>query len=242
MNKTETEVLLERVNLSIEEVYEIIRKGVASRYKTMKQLRACTTVDDLVQDVLEFYLEEMASVGEPRLKHYIEKYNDKEHIINLIKQTSYQLPVYYARTKEVSYSCDTLSFDFVYTLNDKEVAFSEMIADQKRDTQPFCRVMDEDFYEFLRRELEDVNFNLIKAAYLKRRRIENSILLSIDVFNKLYTEAHNKTITQLNIVKDLCDGYKPKELKHKYKSFRANLDIIRNVLRNVISKYGNESA
>ena len=242
MNKTETEVLLERVNLTVEEVYDIIRKGVTSRYKTMKQLRASTTIDDLVQDVFAFYLDEMASVGEPRLKHYIEKYNNREHIINLIKHTSYQLPVYYARTKEVSYCCDTLSFDFVYSLNDRMVSFSEMVADQKIDTQPFYRIMDEDFYEFLRRELEDANFNILKAAYLKHRRINKSILLSIDVFNEIYSKARDKTTVQLGIIKDLCGGYKAKELRHKYTSFRANLDIIKKVLKDTIKKYEYESA
>ena len=89
MDRTETETLLEGINLTMNEIYTTIKNSIAWRYKTVSQLWGYTTVDDMAQEVLLYYLSVMRSTGEIRLNHYIKKYNDRQHIINMLKQTSY---------------------------------------------------------------------------------------------------------------------------------------------------------
>ena len=73
---TETEELLKGIDMSIEDIYDIMRKGVANRYRMVSQLWGYETVDDMVNSLWLYYLSPMKSTGEIRLHYYIKKYND----------------------------------------------------------------------------------------------------------------------------------------------------------------------
>lgn len=238
MSKTETEVLLERINLSIPEVYDIIKRGVTSRYNSMRQLKTCTTVDDLTQNVLLFYLDKMETANDIRLNHYIKKYNDREHIINLIKQTSYQLPIYYARTQEVINISKTCSLDYEYCIDNHYVAFGEFVEDVKASKQITNNVMHKDFMMILKKELQRINYKIIKNNRLKHINRKNRHTEKYSILGMRKTALENTEI-QLNIIKDLCDGYKQKELRKRHRAFSSNLQIIRGALKTIIYKYNN---
>ena len=71
LNITETEQLLNNIGMSIEDVNDIVKKGVANRFRTMSQLWGYDTVDDLAQITLLYYLSPMKNTGETRLNYYI---------------------------------------------------------------------------------------------------------------------------------------------------------------------------
>lgn len=232
--KTETEVLLERINLTMEEVYDIVRKGVASRYNSIKMLRSCTTVDDLTQKVLLYYMDEMP-IGDIRLNHYIKKYNNKEHIVNLIRQTSYQLPVNYANSQEALNICKTYSLDYSYYLNDSYVEFGEMVEDVKASREIFDNLMLEDFKSVLRKELNRINLKLLKKSRQNKYKVNKLDIKK--VLPELKATAKEKTDLQMQIIQDLCDGYTAGEIRKKKVNFIKNIQIIRGALKTIISKY-----
>ena len=56
-NITETEQLLNSIGMSIMEVQDIIKKGVANRFKSMVQLWGYDTVEDLSQNLMLYYID-----------------------------------------------------------------------------------------------------------------------------------------------------------------------------------------
>lgn len=233
--KTETEVLMERINLTMEEVYDVVRKGVASRYNSIKMLRACTTVDDLTQKVILYYLDEMP-IGDRRLDHYIKKYNNKQHIINLIRQTSYQLPVSYAKSQEAINQCKMLSLDYGYYLNDSYLEFGEIVEDVKATREIFDNLMLEDFKSILRKELNRVNLKLLKQARQNICRVNKLNLKK--VLPELQATAKEKTDMQMQLIQYMCDGYTAVEARKKgIINVNKNIKIIKSVLKTVVNKY-----
>ena len=58
-NTNNTEELLKTIDLTLDEIYKIIKEGVTRRYSSFGQLRSLTTPDDMAQEVLLYYLSTM---------------------------------------------------------------------------------------------------------------------------------------------------------------------------------------
>ena len=238
MKQTETETgkLLATIDLTLEDIYALIRKCVAHRYKHFSRLQSYTSVDDMTQDVFLYYLSPMKSTNEIRLNHYIKEYKDKQHIINLIKQTSYQLPLYTLRrkdAKEIPISLQSVIYEanfFVDTLED-------VIEDTKLSNEFSNVEFTTDIMKLLVEALNEANYSILKQKAEKKKTKYNAKNLPFMLNIKNCFLAYNRTKIQLRIIQDLADGYKNSELAKKYISFNKDIKIIREVFTNKINKY-----
>ena len=162
ITKTETEQLLNDIDMSIEDIYDIIKKGVANRFKIMKQLWGYDTVDDLSQNLILYYLSPMKTTGEIRLNYYIKKYNDKKHIENQIRLAAYQSPICRARRQEIKNR--PVSFDQEYSLtnNNSVLSFEETIEDEHTTVKFEDNLLLEDLITELTETLNQINLDYLK--------------------------------------------------------------------------------
>lgn len=223
MNKTETEILLESIDTTLDEVTTIVKNCVAWKYKTMPQLWGYETVEDMSQKVLVYLLSTMKSTGDIRLNHYIKKYNDKKHILNLIRQSALQLPLYTLRSAELKHK--PLSFQIELPNNgyDSADTLLDILIDEKASTEIENRLFREDFMQLLIDELNKANFYILKST-----ATNTELPFLFDTTN--YVKICNRTKTQLAIIQDLYNGYKKKELAQKYSNFKDHLAVVKQVL------------
>lgn len=233
MNKTETEKLLETINLSMDDIYNIAKLGVAQRYKNITKLWNYNTVDDTVQDVITYYLSTMESTGDIRLNYYIKKYQNREHIVNLIKQTSYQLPLRYLKRKELTHLPLSLDITVEETSNK---TLLDTIIDPKGEYD-FNTIETKDFIESVLRELDNINYDRVRKLYSKYFA-KRSLLLNVNTYLYVYSKAQDKTDKQLDIIMDLYSGKAVKELQEKYQNFRAEYKIIKDAVKKVLLDSG----
>lgn len=231
ITKTETEQLLNNIGMSIEEMQDIIKKGVANRFKHMSQLWGYDTVDDLSQNLILYYLSPMKTTGEIRLNYYIKKYNDKKHIENQIRLAAYQSPICRARRQEIKNR--PVSFDQEYSLtnNNGALSFEETIEDEHMTMKFEDNLLLEDLITELTETLNQINLD-----YLKKQSKKDSLSFLIDMNN--YVLVTNQTKIQLNILKDLFYGYKRCELNKKYSNYNKQITIIKNALTKLYPQYG----
>lgn len=233
--KTETETLLESINLSIDDVYAIIKKGVSARNKSIEQLHNYTSIEDMTQDVLAYYLSVMQSTNDIRLNYYIRKYHDREHIINLIKQSSYQYPLELLRKQDFKSNATALSLYNIVADKDGPVYLIDTL-EAKDDyiAKLMVRLNDEKFLDDLTNSLMETNFELLKNDYIKHEQshaVEKlPFLLNVKNFTFTYSYALKRTKQQLCIIKDFLWGFTKKELAKKYAQFKKDLIIIKKVL------------
>ena len=235
--KTETETLLESINLSIDDIYAIIKKGVASRNKSLQSLHKYTTIDDMTQEVLAYYLSIMKSTNEIRLNYYIRKYRDREHIMNLIKQSSYQYPLEVIRRRDFkenailtsSYDTETTT-SLIDTLEAKTDTIKEY----------WQNMNNEDFINELTETLMKTNFEILKEDYSKHEQshaiAKLPFMLNVKNYTFTYAFALKRTKQQLAIIKDLLWGFSKRELAKKYAQFTKDLKIIKMVLQERFDK------
>lgn len=233
MNKTETEELLETINLSMDDIYNIAKLGVAQRYKNIARLWNYNTVEDTVQDVITYYLSTMESTGQIRLNYYIKKYHNREHVVNLIKQTSYQLPIRYLKRKELTHM--SVSLDIVVD-NEHNTTLLDTIEDPKSENR-FIDIDTKSFLENVLRELDLINYDRVRNLYAKYF-VKRSLLLDIDTYLYVYSKAQDKTDKQLDIILDLYSGCAIKELKQKYQNFKVDYGIIKEAVKKVMLESG----
>lgn len=228
LNITETEQLLNNIGMSIEDVNDIVKKGVANRFRTMSQLWGYDTVDDLAQITLLYYLSPMKNTGETRLNYYIKKYNDKNHIENQIRFSAYQMPLSQARRKEIknkpiSYDQDVGNDNYLLSIKDSYY-------DEHATLKIEDNLMLDDLFTELTEELNQINLDC-----LKKKSKKDSLSFIIDMNN--YIKAYNQTKIQLAIVKDLYYGYKRCELNKKYNNYDRQMSIIRNAFLKLYPQY-----
>lgn len=235
-NTNNTEELLKTIDLTLEEIYKIIKEGVTRRYSTFGQLRGLTTPDDMAQEVLLYYLSTMKSTGDIRLNHYIKKYQDRQHIVNLIKQTSYQLPLYTLRSKEavnqplslqIPYSSESTGY-ITMTLEDT-------IMDEAAENVIYDNVTSKELTELLRDELNRLNICRLRQTYKVNSYDEFNLPFLLDTSN--YVKATEKTEEQMRIIKDLSEGCSKNSLAKKYASFREDMEIIRYAFLGKLHEY-----
>lgn len=232
-NTNDTEELLKAIDLTLDDVMKIIEEGVKKRYGAFKSLREITTADDLKQDVFLYYFSKMKSTGDVRINYYIKKYNDREHIINLIKQTAYQFPILQAQSVKAKNFFATLSLDEkIGDINDRPKTILDITPDKRAEAEIYSNVTSAELMQLLRDELNDLNISNLKQQYLKEtkelRYSEYNLPFILDTEN--YIKANNRTLIQLQIVKDLCDGYPKKSLIEKYNSYKEDIEIIKRAL------------
>lgn len=240
MDRTETETLLEGINLTMNEIYTTIKNSIAWRYKTVSQLWGYTTVDDMAQEVLLYYLSVMRSTGEIRLNHYIKKYNDRQHIINMLKQTSYQLPIYTLRSTGMKHKPLSLQVE-IKLENDYTTTLEECIEDPKAHTEITKDLLREDFLKVLIEELNTINFNILKTEYLEKKKKEvvqfNASNLPFLLDTKNCLKATSRTKTQIRILKDLVKGCTKAELAKKYDTYKKDMEIIKTAFLGRMKSY-----
>ena len=234
-NTNNTEELLKTIDLTLDDVYNIIKEGVKSRYKSFKDLRSLTTPDDMTQEVLLYYLSTMKSTGDIRLNHYIKKYQDRQHIINLIKQTSYQLPIYLLRSKEAINKSVSLSLPLRQFEGN---TLEDMIADNQAEQAIYSNITDKELTDLLRDELNTLNIYALKQKYnsaITKKYNEYNLPFLLDTANMV--KAYNRTLVQLQIVKDLCAGYSKSFVSNKYKTYKEDIEIIKTAFLGKLNLY-----
>ena len=236
-NTNNTEELLKTIDLTLDEIYKIIKEGVTRRYSSFGQLRSLTTPDDMAQEVLLYYLSTMKSTGDIRLNHYIKKYQDRQHIINLIKQTSYQLPLYTLRSKEAVNQ--PLSLQMYYKSpefsNSDGLTLEEIIPSENAESDIYNNVTNKELLELLREELNRLNICRLRQSYKVNSYDEFNLPFLLDTSN--YIKASEKTEVQLRIIKDLSEGCSKNSLSKKYASFREDMEIIRYAFLGKLHEY-----
>lgn len=240
MNRTETEDLLQQIGLTMDEVCAIIKKCVAWRYKTVSQLWGLTTIDDMAQEVLVYYLSTMKSTGDVRLDYYIKKYNDKQHIINLLKQTSSQLPMYTLRSTEAKHRAVSLQTE-LSTKDGHTYLLEEILEDEDATKAITEGILKDDFMNVLKEELDKINFNILRIEH--RERLKKTTLhfnasnLPFLLNTDNYILANNRTHTQLQIFKELAEGHTKTELIKKYVSFKKDFEILKTAICGKMKSY-----
>ena len=236
-NTNNTEELLKTIDLTLEDVYRIIMEGVKSRYKSFGALREITTPDDMTQEVLVYYLSIMKSTGDIRLNYYIKKFQDRQHIVNLIKQTAYQLPLYTLKSKYAVNKPLSLQIPYCFDFNNTETmtTLEDIIPDAYAEQDIYTNVTDKELNELLREELNRLNICRLKQTYNVNSYDECNLPFLLDTSN--YVKATEKTIIQLQIIKDLCDGCSKSSLTKKYKTFKEDLEIIRYAFLGKLHEY-----
>lgn len=235
-NTNNTEELLKTIDLTLDEIYKIIKEGVTRRYSTFGQLRGLTTPDDMVQEVLLYYLSTMKSTGDIRLNHYIKKYQDRQHIVNLIKQTSYQLPLYTLRSKEAVNQ--PLSLQMPYSSESTgyiTMTLEDTIMDEEAENAIYDNVTNKELTELLRDELNRLNICRLRQTYKVNSYDEFNLPFLLDTSN--YVKATEKTEEQMRIIKDLSEGCSKNSLVKKYASFREDMEIIRYAFLGKLHEY-----
>lgn len=235
-NTNNTEELLKTIDLTPDEIYKIIKEGVTRRYSTFGQLRGLTTPDDMVQEVLLYYLSTMKSTGDIRLNHYIKKYQDRQHIVNLIKQTSYQLPLYTLRSKEAVNQ--PLSLQMPYSSESTgyiTMTLEDTIMDEEAENAIYDNVTNKELTELLRDELNRLNICRLRQTYKVNSYDEFNLPFLLDTSN--YVKATEKTEEQMRIIKDLSEGCSKNSLVKKYASFREDMEIIRYAFLGKLHEY-----
>lgn len=238
-NTNNTEELLKTVDLTLDDIIRIVKEGVNGRYRSFKLLRELTTKEDLEQDVLLYYLSPMKSTGDIRLNHYIKQYPDRQHIINIIKQTSYQIPIIFLNSSPVV-NRPILSID--QKLKDTDATLEDIMPDRKAETAIYDNASRIDLGNVLAEKLKEFNFQYLKDKYEGKKRHSYSanslpLLLNIPYYIDTYNMADDKTLTQLLIINDLCLGFSKKELAKKYDTFEEDLKIIKQVLKKELKPY-----
>lgn len=235
-NTNNTEELLKTIDLTLGDVYAIIKEGVINRYRSYGLLRALTTPEDMTQEVLVYYLSTMKSTGDIRLNYYIKKYQDKQHIINLLKQTSYQLPIYTLRSKEALNSPVSLN-TFYGILSDTTytATLEDMIPDNNAESAIYSNVTDKELNKLLREELDRLNLYKLKQVYNINKYDEYNLPFLLDTAN--YIKATEKTNIQMQIIKELSEGQSKTSLSKKYKSFKEDFEIIRYAFLGKLHEY-----
>ena len=127
MDRTETELLLDTINLTMDDVYKIVGHAISKRYMEFPKLQSLETIDDMTQDVLIYCLSTMKSTGDIRLDHYIKKYNDRNHVISLLNMAAMQLPIYRLRRPDTK--VNTVSLQQPIKTTNLEIAIEETIED-----------------------------------------------------------------------------------------------------------------
>lgn len=235
-NTNNTEELLKTIDLTLDDIYKIIKEGVTRRYSTFGQLRGLTTPDDMVQEVLLYYLSTMKSTGDIRLNHYIKKYQDRQHIVNLIKQTSYQLPLYTLRSKEAVNQ--PLSLQMPYSSESTgyiTMTLEDTIMDEEAENAIYDNVTNKELTELLRDELNRLNICRLRQTYKVNSYDEFNLPFLLDTSN--YVKATEKTEEQMRIIKDLSEGCSKNSLVKKYASFREDMEIIRYAFLGKLHEY-----
>jgi len=212
-NITETEQLLNSIGMSIMEVQDIIKKGVANRFKSMVQLWGYDTVEDLSQNLMLYYLSPMKSTGEIRINYYIKKFGDKAHIENMIRLSAYQAPICQARRKEIKNRPISIDQAFSVDEDNAQMTSEENIIDESAMIQ----LEDNLNFEDLINNLTEI-LNQINLEGLKRQSKKDDLSFLIDMNN--YILVCKQTKTQLNLLKDLFYGYKRGELHTKYSNYK----------------------
>ena len=227
---TETEELLKGIDMSIEDIYDIMRKGVANRYRMVSQLWGYETVDDMVNSLWLYYLSPMKSTGEIRLHYYIKKYNDKKHIENQIRLSAYQAPLVTARRNEVKNKPISYEQDINNDSDGSKITLVETLEDNYIKVQFENNLMLEDIINTLTETLNQMNLD-----YLKQHSRKSSLEFLIDMNN--YLLAYKQTSIQLNLLRDLYNGYKRNELTNKYTNYNRQLNMIKNALSTLYPEY-----
>lgn len=236
-NTNSTEELLKTVDLTLDDVRKVIKEGVNGRYKAFRQLREITTREDLEQDILLYYLSIMESTGDIRLNHYIKKYQDKAHVINLIKQTAYQMPIYQLRSPRLKLKTISLSTVVKDMGSDHLVTLEDCIPDNMAEKTIYENISNQELNDLLREELTRINVERLRMRY-------NQLIIKYDEYNlpflldtENYKKAYERTLVQLQIIRDLLDGYPKKSLAKKYASYREDIRIIKQAFLGRITPY-----
>jgi len=230
ITKTETEQLLNNIGMTMEGVYDIVKKGVANRFRQVSQLWGYDTVDDLVQSLMLYYLSPMKSTKEIRLNYYIKKYNDKKHLENQIRLVAYQWPICQARRKEIKNKPISFDRDFNVDSDDNSLAVIETIPDESSIAQVEDKLMIEDLINRLTELLNQLNLEALREKSKK-----DSLSFLIDMDN--YIIVYNQTKIQLSLFKDLYYGYKRCELNKKYNNYSKHLMVLKNALSKIYTQY-----
>lgn len=233
-NITETEKLLNNIGMSINDIYDIAKKGIANRFKMVPQLWGYDTVDDLTQNLVTYYLSPMKSTGEIRLNYYIKKYNDKSHIENQIRLSAYQTPFVAARKKEIKNRPISYDQDFG-AINDNVVSIRETIADEYIKVKFEENLVIEDLITSLTETLNQLNLD-----YLRAHSKENELTFLINMNN--YRTVYSQTKIQLNLLKDLYYGYRRCELNKKYSNYNKQIMILKDALSRLYPQYSIQRA
>lgn len=233
-NTNSTEELLKTIDLTLDDVMKIIEEGVRGRYRAFGHLREITTADDLKQEVFLYYLSKMKSTGDIRLNYYIKKYGNREHIINLIKQTSYQIPLWVLKSRVAKENEVTMSLYInvgKYDALEKKTLI-DTLPDNRSELDIYENITSKELYELLKEELNELNLKRLKQEYKKDNQEnaydEYNLPFVLDTAN--YVKAYERTLIQLQIVKDLSDGYQKNVLTNKYNNFKEDIEIIKKAL------------
>ena len=168
----------------------------------------------------------MKSTGDIRLNHYIKKYNDRAHIINLIKQTSYQFPLHLLKNTVGLYRVVSIDTPISYDIDNKTIG--SLAVDRRAESAIYSNVTYKELMELLKDELTRLNVDLLKQRYDRASKdgySEYHLPFLLDTNN--YIRAYDKTLVQLQIIKDLNAGYTKKNLATKYENFVEDINIIK---------------
>ena len=230
-NKTDTETLLRTYNMTMQDVYKIIGKGVSTSYLKTSSLRSYTTIDDMTQDVLLYYLSTMKSTGEIRLNYYIKACKSREHFARLLFQAGMQKPYLVVNSKayrERAYSFEDVFKDIEDCDDYKINTISKYLIDKEKE--PNKTMQNKEIVDLIVEKLNTYNFNRLKLKY------KDNLSFLMDTKNCLI--AYKETLKQLRLIIDKFNGVPILELKEKYGcNPQYEMRKIRNILGEEVENY-----
>ena len=139
-------------------------------------------------------------------------------------------PLVTARRNEVKNKPISYEQDINNDSDGSKITLVETLEDNYIKVQFENNLMLEDIINTLTETLNQMNLD-----YLKQHSRKSSLEFLIDMNN--YLLAYKQTSIQLNLLRDLYNGYKRNELTNKYTNYNRQLNMIKNALSTLYPEY-----
>lgn len=167
------------------DLLNVVTEALTKEYYKYPIVQSQYQVEDLIQDCVAWFYEPMRSTKEQRLQHYINTYETKQHIENMIRFGCKQYIPALLRLNSMKYIPLSLN-NSVDSTDDESIEFLDMIPSDEESIEMKLRVKQiiESLNKEQQRLLED-----IKAGYNKtelREKYRNFDDMLIDIRDSVY--------------------------------------------------------
>lgn len=215
---------------------QFIRQELAKQYYRYPAVQGMFELDDLVMDVVLWYYQPTRK-GIVRLNYYMQQCNyNLNHFYNHLK---YGLRQYVPALLRYNFMQNIPTSLNVPLDNESEsTEFIDMLADEKEavDSQISFNDTLDNIKALLESQLKkSLTMKLYKEAKESNPSISyNEFCIYPTTIVKVWPIVRN----QMNIIKDLSDGYKASELREKYENYDNLIKILKSTIETYYQQYG----